>query len=60
LIKTGVLDSLGLLRLISYLEDQVGVTIDDEELVISNFETLNKISELVERKTRDSGRDGSA
>jgi acyl carrier protein len=50
LITSGIIDSLGLLRLISYLEDQFGLSIKDIEMVPENFETINKIQSFVNSK----------
>jgi len=50
LIANHVVDSMGLLTLISFLEDHFGVDIADEELVPDNFSTLRKIASLIERK----------
>jgi acyl carrier protein len=47
LITSGIIDSLGLLRLISYLEDQFSISIKDIEMVPENFETINKIETFV-------------
>lgn len=50
LITSGILDSLGMLRLVSYIESQFGVSIDAGEVVPDHFETLNSIKTLVESK----------
>lgn len=50
LLDSGILDSLALLRLIGYIEDHFGVTIDDSEVVPENFETINDITAIIERK----------
>jgi acyl carrier protein len=50
LISSGLIDSLGMLRLITFLEQEMGVTIGDGEVAPENFETLRKISEFVTRK----------
>ena len=50
LIENRVIDSMGLLRLVSWLEDQYGVSIPDEEIVPSNFGTIAGIDELVQSK----------
>lgn len=50
LIENRVIDSMGLLRLVSWLEDTFGVSIPDEEIVPSNFGTIAGIAELVARK----------
>ena len=50
LISSGVLDSLALLRLIAVLEEQMGVTVDDSEVIPENFETINEIKSFIEKK----------
>jgi len=47
LIATGVLDSLNLLRLVSFLEKKFKLTVDDEDLAPQNFKSLKAISEYV-------------
>ena len=51
LISTGILDSLALLRLITFLEQEMGIVIGDGDVVSDNFETLGKITAFVEGKT---------
>lgn len=53
LLDSGILDSLALLRLIGYIEEHFGVTIDDGEVVPENFETINDISILIKRKKQE-------
>ena len=43
LLDTGILDSLGLLRLVVFLEEQFGITMDDADLLPENFATVNSI-----------------
>lgn len=50
LIERGVLDSMGLFELVSYLEKEFDVEIDDEELVPGNFGTIRDIARLVNEK----------
>lgn len=42
------LDSLALMRLVSFLESEVGYTVEDEELTLQNFESLRSISNLLQ------------
>jgi acyl carrier protein len=44
------LDSLSMLRLISFLESEMGVTVDDNQLVVDNFVNLAAIARLIEGK----------
>jgi len=50
LISSGVIDSLAILRLITFVEETFGVTVEDAEVVPENFETINIIAEFVEAK----------
>lgn len=50
LIKSGILDSLSLLRLIHFLEGEFGVTIEDGEVSPENFETIDDIKIFIARK----------
>ncbi len=46
------IDSLGLVRLVAFLETDLGIQIDDEELIAENFETLRKLGELIASKSK--------
>jgi acyl carrier protein len=50
LIENHVIDSMGLLRLVAWLESEYGVTIDDTEVVPSNFGSIEKIAKLLDTK----------
>ena len=45
------LDSLALIRMVAFLESDLGIRIEDEELVADNFVTLRKLGELLATKT---------
>jgi acyl carrier protein len=46
------IDSLALVRLVAFLETDLGIRIDDEELIAENFATLRKLSELIASKSQ--------
>lgn len=50
LFEEGIFDSMGLLSLISFLEEEYGVSTSDSELSEENFSSVNAISAYVERK----------
>jgi acyl carrier protein len=50
LVNSGAIDSLAILRLIAFVEEQFGVQVEDEELIPDNFETVNIIKDFVESK----------
>jgi acyl carrier protein len=43
LLETGILDSLAVLRLVLYLEEQFGVVVAADEVIPENFETVKAI-----------------
>ncbi len=50
IFEKGVLDSMGLLFLIEFLKEEFGVTTNDDELVVENFESINNIVAFLESK----------
>jgi acyl carrier protein len=50
LIEKHVIDSLGMLKLVSLLEEQFGIDVEDEDLVPTNFSTIAEIASFVESK----------
>jgi acyl carrier protein len=55
LLEEGVLDSLGVLELVNFLQDEHGIPIDDEELVPENFASIDAIAAFVEAKVEAKG-----
>jgi acyl carrier protein len=51
LIGAGVIDSLTLLQLITFLEEKFGVTISDNEMARENIESIRAIANFIEKKT---------
>ena len=43
LFDRGIVDSLGILRLIAFLELQIGRSIDDREVIMEHFRTVRAI-----------------
>lgn len=50
--KEGYFDSMGFVRLVSYLENEFGLKIYDADLIEENFESINAITDFVIRKTK--------
>lgn len=50
LINGGLLDSVAILRLISFIEEYFEVTVKDGEVLPDNFRTINRIKSFVESK----------
>ena len=48
LVDSGVIDSLGVMTLLSFLEENFSIKIPDSELTPDNFASLSTITALVE------------
>lgn len=51
--ESGILDSMGFLELVTFIEEHFVIRISDNELVPENFDTLRRISDFVEHKLRE-------
>jgi acyl carrier protein len=50
--EAGIVDSFGVLTLITFLEDEFGVQIADDEVSPDNLDSISRLTSFVERKTR--------
>ena len=50
LIKSGIIDSFGILQLILEIEQQHGISLENEDLDATNFSSIQTISDLVAKK----------
>lgn len=50
LLESGVIDSLGILRLVNFIEDHFGVMVAEDDLDPDNFTSVATIVEFVKRK----------
>lgn len=50
-LEAGMIDSLGILDLVQFLEQEFSFTISDEELQPENFESLEAVAGFVRRKS---------
>lgn len=49
LIDTGVIDSMGLLQIVTFIEERTGVRIPDDAVVPDNFQTVESMERMVEQ-----------
>jgi acyl carrier protein len=50
LLDTGVIDSTGVLEVISFLETEFGIQVADAEMVPDNLDSIGSLVAFVERK----------
>jgi acyl carrier protein len=49
-LQGGIIDSLGMLDLVQFIEKEFSVVISDEELAPENFQSLSSVADFVRRK----------
>ena len=52
LLESGIIDSLRILKLVSFIEETFEITVLDDELIPENFESITSICSLVEEKQK--------
>ncbi len=52
LTKNGIIDSMGIFRLVAFLEETFKVRIGDEEITHDNLESIDAIEKLVIAKSK--------
>lgn len=50
LLASDILDSLGIMELVAFLEEKEGIRVTDDDLTPENFQTVDSIVVFVERK----------
>jgi acyl carrier protein len=53
-LETGMIDSLGILDIIHFLEEEFSLVISDDELQPNNFESLDAVVEFIRTKRDNS------
>jgi acyl carrier protein len=49
-LTTGIIDSLGVMQLVTFVEAEFGIRVADQDLVPENFDSVERVSAFVERK----------
>lgn len=50
-LEQGIIDSTGVLELVDWLEEEFNMSVDDEELLPQNLDSVNLLSAYITRKT---------
>ncbi|MFO7525102.1 MAG: acyl carrier protein [Ignavibacteriaceae bacterium] len=48
--RSGIVDSTGMLELVGFIETSFPLKVEDEELIVNNFSSLNNVSAFLARK----------
>jgi acyl carrier protein len=50
-LANGLIDSTGVLELVSFVENKYGISVKDDELIPDNFDSVNNLSNFIQKKT---------
>jgi len=54
-LQEGIVDSVGVLELVLFVEETFGVTVDDQEITPDNFDSVNKLARYIRSKMQGAG-----
>ena len=49
-LEEGIIDSTGILELVSFLEEEFSISVDDEELIPENLDSIKNVVGYLEKK----------
>jgi len=49
-LENGIIDSTGVLELVMFIEETYGITVDDDEIVPENLDSISNIARYIQRK----------
>ena len=49
-LEEGIIDSTGVLELVTFLEENFEIQVDDEELIPENLDSINNVTAYLEKK----------
>jgi len=49
-LESGIIDSTGILELVSFIEEHYNIKIEDEELIPDNLDSLNNVVKFINKK----------
>jgi len=54
LLEKGIVDSTGILELVTHIEEKYGIRVMDQEMLPANLDSVNAIAGFIERKRSNS------
>ncbi|MEJ2545556.1 MAG: acyl carrier protein [Calditrichaceae bacterium] len=52
-MEKGIIDSTGILEVITYIEENFNIKIEDDELVPENLDSISNIVNFIDRKVKE-------
>ena len=51
-LEQGIIDSTGVLELVEWLEETFDITVDDDELIPENLDSVNQLAVFIDKKSK--------
>ena len=48
-LEEGIVDSMGIMELVMFVGETFGITVEDEELVPDNFDSVSRVADYIRR-----------
>lgn len=52
-MESGIMDSTGILELVSYLQEKYNITVKEEEMLPENLDSLSCVSNYIKKKYKN-------
>ena len=49
-LENGIIDSTGILELVMFIEETYGISVDDDEIVPENLDSISNITKYIQKK----------
>lgn len=49
-LETGIVDSTGVLEILGFLQNEFGITVEDDEILPENLDSVARLAAYIERK----------
>ena len=50
LLEQGIIDSMGIMNVIAFIEEQFEIAVEDQEIVPENFQTIKNMEQFIGQK----------
>jgi acyl carrier protein len=52
-LDNGIIDSMNVLELVAFIEENFGITVEDSDLTPDNFDSIDRMAEYIQQKTTE-------
>jgi acyl carrier protein len=52
-LENGVIDSMNVLELVAFIEENFAITVEDSDLTPDNFDSINRMADYIQFKTTE-------